>query len=175
MNLQQLAAVCGLTLAMLLPGCGPGLTGTGTGASQVGLTAFDATEQAVCGAPFASNIGCVASTGAAPSPVNGPVYFESGAGVTLVRAVFDGNVMTISAPCTGFKFEGTWARGAALGDRFYGAQETDGGRTLIAASATVVAFDSGLQITVQDAQAQTLLGPVVLQRQAIAPGAAVCT
>ena len=53
MNIQQLAALCGLAFALLLPGCGPGLTGTGTGASAVGLNAFNATEQAVCGAPFA--------------------------------------------------------------------------------------------------------------------------
>lgn len=172
MNPKPWAALC-LTLALALSACGPGLTGTGTGASVVGLTAFNATEQALCGAPFAANIGC--ATGAAPSPLGGPAYFESGAGAALVRAVFDANVMVLTAPCTGFKFEGAWARSAALGDRFYGAQESDGGATLLAANAEVAAVDGGLQITVQNAQAQVLLGPVVLQRQAAAPAAAVCS
>jgi hypothetical protein len=174
MNKQLWAALC-TAAALTLAACGPGVTGTGTGAA-VGLSTFNATEQAVCGAPFAANIGCITTTGsAAPSPLSGPAYFESGSGAALVRAVFDANGLALTAPCTGFKFDSVWGRSAALGDRFYGAQERDNGATLLAATATVAADGGGLRITVQDAQAQTLLGPVVLQRQTTAPGAAVCS
>jgi hypothetical protein len=173
MSNNKLWAILFTTAALALSACGPGVTGTGTGGA-IGLPAFAATEQAVCAAPFAADIGCITTTGAAPSPLNGPVYFESGVGATLVRAVFDGNGLVLTAPCKGFAFDGVWGRSAALGDRFYGAQALDGGATQIAANAAVVADSGGLRITVQDAQAQTLLGPVVLQRQAVAPGAATC-
>jgi hypothetical protein len=173
MSNHKLWATFFTAAVLALPACGPGVTGTGTGGA-IGLPAFAATEQAVCGAPFAAAIGCATTTGATPSPVNGPVYFEAGAGSTPVRAVFDGNGLVLTAPCTGFSFDGVWGRSAALGDRFYGAQALDGGATQIAANATVVADGDGLRITVQDAQAQTLLGPAVLQRQAVAPGAATC-
>ncbi len=171
--INKLCATFFTATALALSACGPGVTGTGTGGA-IGLPAFAATEQAVCGAPFAADIGCVTTTGATPSPLNGPVYFEAGTGVTLVRAVFDGNGLVLTAPCKGFAFDGVWGRSAALGERFYGAQAIDGGAAQIAANATVVADSAGLRITVQDVQAQAVLGPVVLQRQAVAPGAAAC-
>jgi hypothetical protein len=173
MTIKPRWAALSTVLATVLAACGPGLTGTGTGAA-VGLAAFNATEQAVCSAPFAADLGCATTTGAAPGPLNRPAYFESGSGATLVRAVFDANGLVLTAPCAGFKFEGVWGRSAALGERFYGAQERDGGATLLSATATAVADSGGLRVTVQDAQAQPLLGPVVLQRQAAAPAAAVC-
>jgi hypothetical protein len=161
-----------LLCALALHGCGPGLTGTGTG-SAMGLAAFNATEQAVCGAPFAAAIGCSTAAGA-PTPLGGVSYFESGTGASLVRLRLEGNTIEITAPCAGFSFEGVWGRSAALGDRFYGAQELNGGATLLPATASAVAVGTDLQLTVQDAQARNLLTPVTVQRQMSAPAAAVC-
>jgi hypothetical protein len=168
-------ALLTLFLALALSGCGPGLTGTGTGAS-VGLSTFNATEQALCGAPFGSAIGCpVATDNSPPSPLNVVTYFEAGSGAGLVRVRLEGNAVEITAPCNGFSFEGVWGRSADLGERFYGAVERDGGASWLAATATATAVGTDLQIAVQDAQAQTLLGPAVLQRQTKAPGVAVCS
>jgi hypothetical protein len=164
-----------LSCALALPACGPGLTGTGTG-SAVGLQAYNATEQAVCGAPFANTLGCPGSTGAgAPQPLGGVRHFEGGSGAGLVRARFEGNELQITAPCTGFSFEGVWGRSAALGDRFYGAQVLDSGRTLLPASVVVFSVSADLQITVQNQQSSNLLGPVTLQPRPAAPGVAACS
>lgn len=149
-----------VALSLLLSaGCGPGVVGTGTGASDVGEVAFGASERPVCSAEFNGTIGC--NRGQVTEPLPRPAFFEGGKGADLVQARFDeNNLLVLRLPCTGFEFEGRWGATERGDLAFYGAQILDGGATLRAARVQVEVVEEGLQFTVEDTAQQVLLGPV---------------
>jgi hypothetical protein len=146
-----------LTLTLLLTGllaaCGPGVGGSGTGATEDPLQQFGATALPVCGNPLAAQLAsCV--RGQALS------YADSSTLPRVTAQLLDSH-LELQAPCAGLKFSGDWA---AVGDqppRFYGTV-TGATGTALASLVTVPAGANGLQVEMRDATGLKLLGPLTL-------------
>lgn len=146
-----------LLLSLVLTGwlvaCGPGVEGTGTGATDDPLKSFGATAVSVCGSALAPQLaGCVKGQ---------TLHYADAATLPRVTAdVQDGHI-ELQAHCAGMKFSGDWA---AIGDqppRFYGTVTSATGTVL----ATLVASSAGpasLQVELRDQLDQRLLGPLTL-------------
>lgn len=149
--LERLALA--LLLAGLLAGCGPGVGGSGTGATEDPLQQFGATALPVCGNPLAPQLAsCVRGQ---------PLSYADSSPLPRVTAQLLDSHLELQAHCTGLKFSGDWA---AVGDqppRFYGTV-TSGTGTTLASAVTVPAGANGLQVELRDAAGLKLLGPVTL-------------
>jgi hypothetical protein len=169
--LQTLALA---TLTALLVACGPGVGGTGTGASSA-LDTFGASAASVCTGELAALLSCPpASSTAAPAPVSGapPVVLADRTPNPRVELVLLGNQAELLAPCAGLRFRGDWGLLAGQAARYYGTSDrgtTGTDASAAPASLSVQLLGAEVQVTVRDFAGQVLLGPVLL---GVVPGAA---
>jgi hypothetical protein len=159
------AAIVATSLA--LPGCGPGVGGTGTGGAA--LTAFGATAASVCSSAVALELGCAQ----APAPSSGvgssagtlPVQLVDAAG--RVTLDVSGNSATLASSCLQLRFDGDFGRGAA-GEGFFGSFRVAGGTVdVIASLAAAPAPGGGLTVELRDLDGNVVLAPVVLHRATV--------
>lgn len=142
-----------LVLTGWLAACGPGVEGTGTGATDDPLKSFGATAVSACGSPLAPQLAAC---------IKGQTvrYGDSPTLPRVTAEIQDGRI-ELQAHCAGLKFSGEWA---AIGDqppRFYGTV-TNANGTVLATAIASAAGPAGLQIEVRDQLDQPLLGPLTL-------------
>jgi hypothetical protein len=162
-------ALCGLSLALMtllaslafLSGCGPGVGGSGTGATADPLAASGASAASVCSGELAALLSCPPGTASAPSPAGSSV-------VTLadtidgkrVQVRLQGDLIEIDSPCAQLQFRGQWGSVGGQPGRYFGFTSPDA--TPTPASAAAQLSGSGVLLTVRDAAGRVLLGPVQL-------------
>jgi len=167
----ELAACCsrgrmgGLSLALILAACGPGVGGIGIGAEPPSLASFGAVAASVCSSDLAPRLNCGqagAVTGAPASPNldagTGPLVLSDATGRILVQ--LDGNQIELQAPCQNLVFRGVWGQIPGQAARYYGAVEA---ATSIGLG-TVELETSGTNIgaRVLDEEGRLLAGPFAL-------------
>lgn len=180
--------VLALSLAVLatLGACGPGVGGSGTGASLVATTSSDsvtvtavadlpsfdletwgATPASLCGASIAGALNCPpatvqpGTTQAVPNPEGtAPLYFADVASGREVAIALAGNTLALRRGCTPLTFTGLWGQAGSAPARFYGSTVPGG-----AAALTVdrEAPSNTITITLRDRAGAVLLGPLSLQ------------
>lgn len=161
--------VFGLLLAWLA-GCGPGVGGTGTG-SEPPLAVFGATSSPVCTSLIAPALACAAVTGSPSLTVTPVVAYGADTPLGRLRSVFDGQRVTATIDCLGWRFDGEWGTDAQGRQRYFGTLVPATGGAAEPAQLVLqpVAAPTGgtlLRATVLDAQERTLLGPVELRPDA---------
>ena len=154
---SRLQSAPGLALVLLLAGwlaaCGPGVGGSGTGATDDPLQQFGATALPVCGNPLSPQLAsCVRGQSLS--------YADSGTLPRVTAQLLDSH-LELQAPCAGLKFSGDWAVVGDQPPRFYGTV-TSGTGTALASVITVPAGANGLQVELRDAMGLKLFGPVTL-------------
>ena len=123
---SRLQSAPGLVLALLLAGllaaCGPGVGGSGTGATEDPLRQFGATALPACGNPLAPQLAnCVKGQ---------PLSYADSSTLPRVTVQLLDSHLELQAPCAGLNFSGDWA---AVGDqppRFYGTVTSSTGTAL---------------------------------------------
>jgi hypothetical protein len=148
---------------LALPGCGPGVGGTGTGGAA--LTAFGATAASVCSSAIAIELGCAqapGASGAGSSVGTLPLQLVDAAG--RVTLDVDGNSATLASSCLKLRFDGEFGRRAA-GDAFFGSFRVEGATgDVLASLAAAPAPGGGLTVELRDVDGNGVLGPVALHR-----------
>lgn len=162
------------TLAVLAGGCGPGVGGTGTGASEGSLDYFGASVASVCDSDIAPLLSC--PTGGTANPGPGPTgttvrYFADSATTPRVHLRVEGQHAELDAPCARLQFSGTWGQVPGYTGRFYGGA-LQGGLPL-PASVTATRANGGLTVELLDADERTLQSALFLVPVA-APQAVSC-
>jgi len=174
---------CALALSFaVMAGCGPGTGGTGTGGGGGGggsspspLDYFGATPANICttgpalalACPVPNNPGAVGAVNP-PSVANGTdgVFFSTTDGADI-NLVLTGNRAILTDRCLSLTFEGDWATVANLDARFFGQYTTANNATAVLSTLTVQAAgvdNKSLSIVLRDANARTVIGPVLLVR-----------
>ena len=159
----------GLAWLAAISGCGPGVGGTGTGATP-DPAAFGATRTSVCTAPFAAALNCPVGAGT-PGTVSeltgtAPVRLADAATGGNVSATVDGNGVEFLSRCQGLQFVGTWGVLASGEGRFFGAWVASAGADALPASMSVAidaAQPNDLRMTLFDGAGQVVFGPATLQ------------
>ena len=171
----RLAAGLALVVAAFgLVACGPGLGGTGTGATQEALAAYGAREAPVCEAEFAGLLGCPpAGAGAAPLPATGPRFFAEASPASRALLELSGQEAQLHLRCLGVDFVGAFGQAGNAAPRYYGHLFASGSPAVLAAL-TVQRSGTGLALVLVDAAGSTLFGPQVLEPVAGVTTAAVC-
>jgi len=162
-------AVLAVLAALLsLAACGPGLGGTGTGATQDALSAYGAREVPVCQSEFADAIGCTpASAGAAPLPATESRFFAETTPTSRALLTLDGQEALLQLRCLNLVFAGAFGQIGADTPRYFGVV-TEGGRRITLATLQVQRSATGLTLTLVDSTGQTLFGA-----QALSPVAGI--
>ncbi|MBL8289869.1 MAG: hypothetical protein JNL85_17930 [Rubrivivax sp.] len=169
-----LLAALAFTLA-LLGGCGPGLGGTGTGATDDAMAAYGAREVPVCGsADFADLIGCNApGAGAAPLPAVGARFFAESSPASTTLLELDGQQAQWRLRCLDTVFVGSWGQVGTAAPRYYG-NATAGGSRVRLASMQVQRSGNGIAVTLLDSSGGVIAGPLLLAPVAGTTSAAPC-
>ncbi len=162
-----------LWLAQLVA-CGPGVGGTGTGASTAeggaALIAFSASAAPVCIAPTAGSPNCTNGTSASTVSVvfvgTEPLrYIDASQGSNIVLDLQD-NSARLSARCQRLGFIGDWGLTPTIDSRFFGSSLVDGAMQRELATLAVQAAPAGapnvITVVLRDAQERVLLGPLQL-------------
>lgn len=169
-----LAVLAAVLTAVLMAGCGPGLGGTGTGASADALAAYGAREVPVCSADFADLLGCAAaSPGASPQPASGVRFFAEASPASRVLLEVDGQEAQLRLRCLDLVFIGRFGQVGTATPAFYG-QAIEGGSLAQWASLQVERSSTGLTVTLFDGGGRTLAGPQALAPVAGSTSAASC-
>ncbi len=160
---------------LIVTGCGPGLGGTGTGATDDALASYGAREVPVCGAEFADLLGCIApGAGAAPQPAAGARFFAEATPASRTLLELDGQEAQLRLRCLDLVFIGSFAQAGSQPPRYYG-NAIEGGSRVRLASLRVERVGAGLSITLADSLGQTLAGPQVLAPVSGTTTAAPCS
>lgn len=156
-GLAALVRLMGLSaVSMLLAGCGPGVGGTGTGAT-VGPAQFGAEAEPLCDADVAPVLACTGSPGSAP------VLLADGDPARRASGRIDEQSIELHLACEGWRFEGTWGRAAApLGARFYG-RATNAAGDAVPATLTMRAFGRELVVQLHDELDVPMSPPLALR------------
>ncbi|MCW5634572.1 MAG: hypothetical protein KIT17_14660 [Rubrivivax sp.] len=174
---RLVATFAGVLLAAAfagLGGCGPGLGGTGTGATDDALAAQGAREVPVCDASFASFLGCASpSTGAAPLPAAGPRFFAEATPASRHLLELDGQDAQLRLRCLDRVFIGTFGQAGSAEPRYYG-NTIEGGSRIRLSTLLVRPVVGGLEVTLVDSLGVSLAGPLVLAPVAGTTSAAAC-
>lgn len=171
-RIARAAGVMAMLAAMsALPGCGPGVGGTGTGSDAGGLASYGATPASVCAtADFAPLLACAPATGSGTAVT----YAADGTPTSRHLARFEGSGLTLDLRCTQQRFQGEWASAGQLGTRYYGTIGPAGGGATQPASAIVTSQGSTLIVLVQDFSGRRIGEPLLLQRVPAATTPAAC-
>jgi hypothetical protein len=163
-----------LACAWLLAGCGPGLGGTGTGATQDALAAYGAREVPVCEAAFADLLGCARpSAGAAPAPAVDGRFFAESTPASRTLLELDGQQAQFKLRCLNTVFIGTYAQVGTAPPRYYGNTIEGGSRTALA-TLQVQRSAGGLSLTLVDVGGRVVFGPQELSPVAGVTNEAAC-
>jgi hypothetical protein len=158
-------ATCALG-ALVFAGCGPGVGGTGTGATA--LAAFGASAAPVCGGAVAAVLVCP-SAPAVPPPAGGTdaVQFTDDAGQVVLS--LSGNIARLDDSCLKLAFSGEFGTVAGGAQAFFGSYEIDNsGVDVLAALSAVPAPGGGaLTIELKDIAGRTTVGPALLRPVAV--------
>lgn len=159
----------GLLLAWLT-GCGPGVGGTGSG-SEPPLVVFGASPSPVCTSVIAPALACASVTDSPAQAGTSVVVYGALTPLGRLRSVFDGQRVTASIDCLGWRFEGEWGTDTRGRQRYYGTlvQATGGAAEpaqLVLQPVTATTGGALLRATVLDTSERTLLGPVDLRLEA---------
>lgn len=167
-----LAAALAAVLLVWLTACGPGLGGTGTGASDDALAAFGAQPASVCQSDFADLLACTGSGVMTPAPTGASRWFAESEPASRVLLELAGNEAHLLLRCAALEFSGQWGVAAGQSPRFYGRISAPG----IDANAMLLATRSadGLTLQLLDAAGQVLHGNLALKPVGAATGAAGC-
>ena len=183
-------ALCAAVLATL-SACGPGVGGSGVGASLVAtasgdtvgvtavadLPAFDletwgATPAAVCGSALAGALSCPppavgpGSTVATPNAEGtGPLYFADLASGREVSVAIAGNTIAVRRGCPALSFTGLWGQAGNTPARYFGSAAPGGPAALTVDRETnlVSVSPNAVSIALRDRSGTLLLGPLVLR------------
>lgn len=160
----HLAATLAIAVLATLSACGPGVGGSGIGASLVATTttetvgvtavtdlpAFDletwgATPAVVCGSAIAGALSCPP---AAVAPGNsqatpdadgtGPLYFADLASGREVAVAIAGNTIAVRRGCPALTFTGLWGQAGTAPARYYGSATPGGTAALTVDRETAV-------------------------------------
>jgi len=168
------AGLLALLGALFIAGCGPGLGGTGTGASADALASYGALEVPVCTSGFADLLSCAApSAGAAPQPAAGARFFAEATPASRTLLELEGQEAQLRLRCLDLVFIGSFAQVGSLPPRYYG-NATEGGSRVRLATLQVERVSAGLSVTLVDSLGQTLAGPQVLAPVSGTTAAAPC-
>jgi hypothetical protein len=189
-GLQRLCALTcqavGLALCLaLLSACGgPGVGGTGTGATPEPLATFGASATPLCGSTLAGRLRSPSGAASAPlSAGTAPVAFADATApppavpVPAAPAVlrFEGNGIDFRLPCQGLRFSGLWGTVPGQAPRFYGLLTASTSATPVLATVTVLVVGDSVVLLVQDAQGVVINGPRAFAPMVgIEPPPAVC-
>jgi hypothetical protein len=164
---RVLALAAALAALLAVAACGPGLGGTGTGATQEAVAAFGAREVPVCEAEFADLLGCARpAVGAAPLPAAQARFFAEATPASRTLLELDGQQAELKLRCAALVFIGAFAQVGGAAPRYYGNTIEGGNRVRLA---TLVVqrsgsgAGSGLTVTLTDSLGATLFGPQALQ------------
>lgn len=158
---EPVMALLSAALTTLLFACGPGVVGTGTGASA---------PADVCAANFAPSVSlCTTSGGtltAAPSP---QVFIDAqDAAPATVVASLQGSALALRQRCQGLDYSGQWSRWddgrTAYDGTLRSAAFPDGTRAIVQAEAAPMGSGWELRLTLQDPYGNTLGGPWFVRR-----------
>lgn len=156
-----LATLAALLLA--LAACGPGLGGTGTGATEEAVAAFGAREVPVCEAEFADLLGCARpAAGAAPVPAVDARFFAEATPASRTLLALEGQQAEFRLRCAGLVFIGAFAQVGGDAPRYYG-NAIDGANRVRLAALLVQRSGAGLSVTLTDSLGTNLFGPQTLQ------------
>lgn len=168
-----LLAVLAFVLA-LLGGCGPGLGGTGTGATADAMAAYGARDVPVCQSDFADLVGCNApSAGAAPLPAGGARFFAESSPASTTLLELDGQEAQWRLRCLDTVFIGNWGQAGTAAPRYYG-NAIEGGSRVQLASMQVQRSGNGLSVTLVDSSGRVIAGPLLLVPVGGTTSAAAC-
>lgn len=175
-RLGAMATLALMLATALMPGCGPGLGGTGTGDSVSALAAFDAQRAAPCASDLASLLGCPATTAGSPNAIPAARWLADGSPAAQVQAEVNDTELQLLLRCPGWRFDGTWGRSAELGSRWFGFLEQGGRSSLASVTGTVsgAANAAQLVLTVFDQGGRVLAGPYKLTAVPAPTQAAAC-
>lgn len=170
-------AAC-LAMALMLPGCGAGMGGTGTGDSPpVELGDFGASAAPLCGSSLGVPLGCGST--AAPA-ANRSDWVDSATGGRVSLRI-EANTAALRDDCAARRFDGTWGSTAAGEQRFFGSTLADGAVQRQAASLVVrlvVGLDGAdtLQVQLFGLDGQALDAALTLRRaRSDDPAPAACS
>jgi hypothetical protein len=152
-------------LGLLGSGCGPGVGGTGTGASEGSLDYFGAQSTLLCESDLALLLLCPGSAGA-PAPTPGAAsgtlvrYFADSTTAPRMHLRVEGQRGELEAPCARLQFSGEWGQVPGRGGRFYGGAVL--ASTPLPASLTATRAGTGMVVELRDGDERTLQAPVQL-------------
>lgn len=155
----------GLLLACALAACGPGVGGSGTGATEDPLKAFGATATPVCSSTLAPQL---ATCGKGQKET----YVDDTAQARVTARIVD-SLVELQAPCAGLNFSGEWAAISAQAPRFYGTVTSPVGTALASLTITPLGAE-GLRIELRDMLDVPLLGPLTLTASTVDVVSATC-
>lgn len=161
LHFRRWLASCALAGILLLPACGPGVGGTGTGngldAGAIGLERFGAAPASVCVESFAPLLGCETVIGSDQPVLTDEHVFAGPCAV----AAFRGDVVDLDILCEGLHFSGRWGIDGAGRSRYFGLAGTDPQLSMSEpATLEVVADGETLQLTLRAADSEILVGPL---------------
>lgn len=173
-DLRRAAAAALLLAAAWLAGCGPGLGGTGTGATQDALAAYGAREVPVCQSELADLLGCTPpGAGAAPLPAGSTRFFAEATPASRTLLELELQRAQLRLRCADIVFVGTFGQVGNEAPRYYG-NATTGGSSTNLASLIVQRNGTALTVTLVDSHGGTLHGPQALSPVAGVTDAAAC-
>lgn len=146
-------------LALLAGGCGPGVGGTGTGASEGSLDYFGAQSALLCDSELAALLACPGSSGG-PAPLPGATsgtlvrYFADSASAPRVHLRVEGQRAELDAPCARLQFSGEWGQVPGRAGRFYGGAVV--ASAPLPASLTAARAGNSLAVELLDGDERTL-------------------
>jgi hypothetical protein len=169
-SLKHLAAAALLAFASA---CGPGLGGTGTGATEDSLASFGAQSASVCQSDFADLLPCT-SGGAAPlTPSGDSRWFAESEPASRLLLELTGNEARLQLRCAPLEFTGAWGVVSGQSARYYGrisAPGADEQRAMLLAARSA----EGLTLQLLAADGRVLYSNLALRPVAAATSAASC-
>lgn len=178
-----------LACQFLLTACGPGTGGTGTGPHTV--SAFSASYTNGVGASASVGAGSPTPAGTptasplpnpspapAPSPAPCTVGCDSNAATRTFSLQLQTDGITLTSPCAGFSYSGSWSVSAAGETSVPGVYTTSSvqqAAVLTAVFANASADSTSVTVSIRNAAGALLLGPLVLQRGTGSPATPATT
>ena len=164
-TLQTAMVALASALVLLFGGCGPGVGGTGTGATTGSLDYFGASSTPLCSSELAPLLACPGSAGGpVPLPGGDPGtavrYFADSATAPRVHLRMEGQRAELDAPCARLQFSGEWGQVPGRAGRFYGGAVQVG--TPLPASLTASRAGITLAVELLDAEDHSLLATLQL-------------
>jgi hypothetical protein len=146
--------LAGAAWLALLAGCGPGIGGTGSGASADEFASFGAAPASVCDAEFAGLLNCAIGTAALQGTA--AVWFAESAPASRTLLALSQQEARLQLRCEGLVFEGAWGAVPGQPARYYGRVTSAGGTAR--ASLEVALAGAALAVTLR-AQDGSALAP----------------